>query len=102
MRLSQIPLGARILAGMLLGIIAGLSLPKPATAAWADTLAMSGQVAGHVWLASLQMTVLPLVFALLTTGLARAGSGQAGGTLATRAVVVFASLYAIGLAAGIM
>jgi Na+/H+-dicarboxylate symporter len=46
------------------------------------------------------MTVLPLVFALLTTGLARAGSG-AGGTTARRAVLVFAALYLLGLLVGV-
>jgi Na+/H+-dicarboxylate symporter len=99
-RLTQIPLGVRILAGMLVGIAIGLSLPKPGTAIWADTLAMAGHVAGQLWLASLQMTVLPLVFALLTTGLARAGSG-AGGTTARRAVLVFAALYLLGLLVGV-
>ena len=101
MRLSQIPLGVRILVGVLLGIAVGLSLPRAGTSAWADTMVMSGQVAGQLWLASLQMTVLPLIFALLTTGLARAGSGAAGGTIAKHALVVFASLYAVGLLIGI-
>lgn len=100
-RLSQVPLGLRILAGVLVGIAVGLLLPKPETAAWADNLTMAGQLFGHLWLASLQMTVLPLVFALLTTGLARARSGQAGGSVARRAVVVFAALYATGLTVGI-
>ena len=101
MRVSQIPLGVRILVGVLLGIAVGLLLPRAGTSAWADTMVMSGQVAGQLWLASLQMTVLPLIFALLTTGLARAGSGAAGGTIAKHALVVFASLYAVGLLIGI-
>lgn len=100
-RLSQVPLGMRILAGVMVGIAIGLLLPKPETAAWADNLSMSGQVVGQLWLASLQMTVLPLVFALLTTGLARAGSGKAGGNIARRAVLVFGALYATGLTVGI-
>lgn len=101
LRLSQVPLGLRILAGVLVGIAVGLLLPKPETAAWADNFTMAGQLFGHLWLASLQMTVLPLVFALLTTGLARARSGQAGGSVARRAVLVFAALYATGLTVGI-
>lgn len=100
-RLKQVPLGIRILAGVLVGVTIGLLLPKPGTVAWADTVATSGQVTGQLWLASLQMTVLPLVFALLTTGLARAGSGRTGGTLARRAALVFATLYAMGLAVGV-
>jgi proton glutamate symport protein len=96
-RLRNLPLGIRILAGVLIGIAIGISLPKPGTAAWADNLAMAGKVAGQLWLASLQMTVLPLVFALLTTGLARAGSGAGGGTIAKRAVLVFTALYALAL-----
>ena len=100
-RWTNVPLGARILIGMLLGIAIGISLPKAGTAAWADTLAGSGRVAGKLWLASLQMTVLPLVFALLTTGLARVGSGAAGGATARRAVGVFATLYALSLLVGV-
>lgn len=100
-RLLGLPLGVRILAGMLLGIAIGLSLPQAGAAAWADTLVTTGQVAGRLWLASLQMTVLPLIFALLTTGLARAGSGSAGGTIAKHALVVFATLYGLGLLVGI-
>lgn len=100
-RLLNLPLGVRILAGMLLGIATGLLPPKAGAAAWADTLVTTGQVAGRLWLASLQMTVLPLIFALLTTGLARAGSGAAGGTIAKHALVVFATLYGLGLLVGI-
>jgi Na+/H+-dicarboxylate symporter len=62
---------------------------------------MCGQVAGQLWLASLQMTVLPLVFALLTTGLARAGSEAGGGTTAKNAVLVFSALYVLALLLGI-
>jgi Na+/H+-dicarboxylate symporter len=100
-RLTDFPLGVRILAGVLAGIGIGLALPPPGSATWADTLATSGRVGGKLWLASLQMTVLPLVFALLTTGLARAGSSAAGGSVAKRAVLVFASLYLLGLVVGI-
>jgi len=100
-RLTALPLGVRILAGVLSGIAIGLALPKPGSATWADTLAAAGRVAGQLWLASLQMTVLPLVFALLTTGLARAGSTAAGGIIAKRAIAVFASLYGLGLLVGV-
>ena len=96
-RLHNLPLGLRILAGVLTGIAIGIALPKAGTVAWADDLANAGRVAGLLWLASLQMTVLPLVFALLTTGLARAGSGAGGGIVAKRAVLVFAALYAVAL-----
>jgi Na+/H+-dicarboxylate symporter len=91
----------RILAGVIGGIAIGLLLPTAGTVRWADTLASAGQVAGQLWLAALQMTVLPLVFALLATGLARAGSGRAGGAVAKRAVIVFAGLYLMGLAVGV-
>ncbi|MEO7654886.1 MAG: cation:dicarboxylase symporter family transporter [Sphingomicrobium sp.] len=100
-RLLDLPLGVRILAGMLLGLTIGLSLPGTGQTAWADNLATVGQVAGRLWLAALQMTVLPLIFALLSTGLARAGSGAGGGTIAKHALMVFASLYALALLVGI-
>ena len=100
-RFTNLPLGIRILIGVLLGIAIGIALPKPGTAPWADALATAGQVGGHLWLASLQMTVLPLVFALLTTGLARAGSGPAGGLTAKHSLFVFMALYAIALTVGV-
>jgi Na+/H+-dicarboxylate symporter len=97
-RLAKLPLGLRILAGLLLGVCVGIAMPAPGIAAWSDNVANVARVAGQLWLAALQMTVLPLVFALLTTGLSRSpGISGAGGSIARRTVIVFAVLYSLSI-----
>ena len=54
---------------------------------------------GSLWLNALRMTVGPLVFALLVSGIASVTDAMATGRLATRAVVVFTGLL---LLAGIL
>jgi proton glutamate symport protein len=97
-RLAKLPLGLRILVGLLLGVCIGIALPAANTAPWSDSVAYIARVAGQLWLAALQMTVLPLVFALLTTGLSGSpGVSGAGGSIARRTVIVFAILYLLSL-----
>ncbi len=47
---------------------------------------------GQLWLNALRMTIIPLVFSLLVTGIASIADAAATGRLALRAVVVFAVL----------
>lgn len=47
---------------------------------------------GQLWLNALRMTIIPLVFALLVTGIASIADAAATGRLALKAVVVFALL----------
>jgi len=47
---------------------------------------------GNLWLNALRMTVAPLVFALLVSGVASVSDAMATGRLATRAVMIFAAL----------
>ncbi len=47
---------------------------------------------GQLWLNALRMTIIPLVFSLLVTGIASIADAAATGRLALRAVVVFALL----------
>lgn len=78
-----------------LGLGAGLqawTVPSEAVAATVDAI-------GGLWLAGLQMTVVPLVFSLLVVGVASVSDAVATGRLAARAVVVFVSLVlAVGVA----
>jgi len=88
---------ARILAGLAVGAIAGL------LAAWFDpalaaTLADFAQPIGRLWLNALQMTVVPLVFALVVVGVNTAADAAASGRTARRAIVVFALLLCAGAA----
>ncbi len=88
---------ARILLGLALGAIAGLLLAwfDPALAARAADIA---QPVGRLWLNALQMTVVPLVMALVVVGVSAANDAAASGRTARRAIVVFALLLGAGAA----
>ena len=86
---------ARILIGLAAGAIAGLSLVHfdPSLAGGAADIA---QPIGRLWLNALQMTVVPLVFALVVVGVNTANDAAASGRTARRAIVVFALLLSAG------
>ena len=50
---------------------------------------------GSLWLNALRMTVAPLVFALLVSGVASVSDAMATGRLATRAVMIFTALLVL-------
>ncbi|HEX8553451.1 MAG TPA: cation:dicarboxylase symporter family transporter, partial [Sphingomonas sp.] len=82
-------LSARILAGLVLGLIAGAALAgHPA----AGSVMAVAQPVGKLWLDALTMTVVPLVFSLLVTGIVSAADGAKGGSVAGRALGWFAVL----------
>lgn len=78
----------RILAALILGLLAGIGM-----AAWSPgpAMAVAGWVApvGKLWLNALQMTVVPLVVALLVTGIAATAEAARAGRLAARAIITF-------------
>jgi Na+/H+-dicarboxylate symporter len=78
----------RILAGLVAGLLIGIALAG--SEAEAPMLAVARPV-GKLWIDALTMTVVPLVFSLLVTGIAGAAS-SAGGLLARRAIAWFAGL----------
>ncbi|MCX7512832.1 dicarboxylate/amino acid:cation symporter [Frateuria hangzhouensis] len=86
---------ARVLTGLAAGAAIGLLL-----AAWDPVVA--GQVAsvvqpfGKLWLNALQMTVVPLVLALVVVGVNTATDAAASGRIARRAIVVFILLLLLG------
>ena len=80
---------ARILAGLVLGLLAGALLGG--TQAAGPLLAVARPV-GRLWLDALTMTVVPLVFSLLVTGIVSAADGASGGRTAPRALLWFAVL----------
>jgi Na+/H+-dicarboxylate symporter len=79
---------ARVLTGLAAGAVIGLLL-----AGWNQSVAL--QVAnavhpvGKLWLNALQMTVVPLVLALVVVGVNTATDAAASGRIARRAIVVF-------------
>ena len=79
---------ARVLSGLAAGALIGLGL-----AGWNETVALQvanvAQPIGKLWLNALQMTVVPLVLALVVVGVNTATDAAASGRIARRAIVVF-------------
>ncbi|WP_108470652.1 dicarboxylate/amino acid:cation symporter [Rhodanobacter thiooxydans] len=78
----------RVLVGLATGALIGLVL-----AGWNETVALQvanvAQPIGKLWLNALQMTVVPLVLALVVVGVNTATDAAASGRIARRAIVVF-------------
>jgi Na+/H+-dicarboxylate symporter len=81
----------RILLSLLAGLAAGAALaafsPQGGltAAAWAQPI-------GQAWLNALQMTIVPLVVALLVTGVTATAEAAAAGRLAGRAIALYVTL----------
>lgn len=73
------------------GVAAGAGVAASGNPMLADTAVQVGHV-GDLWLNLLRMTVIPLVFALLVSGVASVADAASSGRLAARSVVVFAVL----------
>jgi proton glutamate symport protein len=87
----------RVLVGLLSGAALGIALTslEPALAGDAATVA---QPIGDLWLNALQMTVVPLVVALVVLGVASTSNAASSGRTARRAIVVFLVLLCAGAA----
>ena len=85
MRLNS---STRILLGLLLGLGLGIAV-SAAGPGWLDTSVATIEPIGNLWLDALRMTIIPLVFGLLVTGIASTAATASAGGLAARALVVF-------------
>ena len=90
-------LSARVLIALIIGLGIG------AVVQGSDMVISPGVVAGieavgGLWLNTLQMTVIPLVFSLVVVGIAAASDAAATGRLAARAVAMFVGLVAAAAA----
>ncbi|MGV8930625.1 MAG: dicarboxylate/amino acid:cation symporter [Luteimonas sp.] len=87
-------MSTRVLLGLVLGAIIGLSL-----AIWDPAIAKITadfvQPIGRLWLNALQMTVVPLVAALIVMGVNTASDAASSGRMAQRAIVVFLVLLTL-------
>ncbi|TCZ83077.1 dicarboxylate/amino acid:cation symporter [Lysobacter sp. N42] len=88
---------ARVLLGLLLGAVIGLALAA-SDAALAARVADAVQPIGRLWLNALQMTVVPLVAALVILGVNTARDAAASGRTARRAIACFLVLLSLGAA----
>jgi Na+/H+-dicarboxylate symporter len=87
----------RVLSGLAAGALVGLALAAWAPA-WAAHAADVAQPIGHLWLNALQMTVVPLVLALVVVGVNTASDAAASGRIARRTLVTIIVLLAGGAA----
>ncbi len=84
----------RVLLGLALGLVAGAGLAAIAGAE-ADSLLSAVEALGGLWLNALRMTVVPLIFAVLVSGIAQVADAAATGRLALRAILWFAGLLTV-------
>jgi proton glutamate symport protein len=81
---ATIAILAALVGGMLLGIAAaGIDAP------WRDPATRAALVVGGLWLDALKMTVIPLIVALLVTGIVGSAEAARAGGLATRSILWF-------------
>ena len=78
----------RILLGLVAGLALGIALAT-APPTWLNAAIAIAEPIGNLWLDALRMTIVPLVFSLLVTGIASAASTASAGGLATRALLTF-------------
>lgn len=90
-------LSARVLLALGLGLGGGALLAASGDAGLAGAVAPVEAVGG-LWLNALRMTVVPLVFSLLVTGIASVTNAAATGRLAARAIGLFAVLLGVAAA----
>jgi Na+/H+-dicarboxylate symporter len=86
---------ARVLIGLAAGAAVGTALAVTDVEAAAATAA-AVQPVGRLWLSALQMTVVPLVLALVVMGVCSACDAAASGRTARRALVTFVVLLSAG------
>lgn len=82
---------SRILLSLALGLAAGIALATLAPGA-VDGTASVAQPIGSAWLNALQMTIVPLVVALLVTGVTATAEAARAGRLAARAIALYVGL----------
>ena len=88
---------ARVLLALVLGALIGLGL-----ALWdagiAERAAAFAQPVGKLWLSALQMTVVPLVAAMIVVGINTARTAASTGRAARTAIIVFVVLLSLASA----
>lgn len=87
----------RILIALAAGLGCGIALSEWGGASGAGIVDVVRPI-GQAWLGGLQMPLIPLIFALLVTGIAQAATTARGGGMAGRAIGLFAILL-VGAAA---
>ena len=84
-----------LVTGLLLGILAAAQLPEIG-----DKLAYWLDILGSLWLNGLRMTVVPLVVALLITGIVKSAEAARAGPMAARTVTWIVTMMMLSAAMG--
>ena len=84
-----------LIAGLVIGVAAAAIAPDGAQAAIAYV-----QPIGTAWLNGLRMTIVPLVVALLVTGIGQTAAAARASRLATRSILLFVALLWVSSALG--
>jgi len=79
---------ARILAALALGLLLGI-LSAATKGVWVGNAIAVADPIGGLWLDALRMTIIPLIVALLITGIAASAEAARASRLAARAVLLF-------------
>ena len=87
-------LSAQVLVALALSLIVG-ALAAAYGGAGATPIVEGVEALGGLWLNALRMTVVPLIFAVLVTGIAQVSDAAATGRLALKAVMWFVGLLLI-------
>jgi Na+/H+-dicarboxylate symporter len=99
LKLSQ---PTRILLALVIGLGAGIAAGWSG-GAWVERSAAIAEPIGGLWLNALQMTIVPLVVALLVTGIAASAQAARASKLAARALILFiALLWTSAIAAALL
>jgi len=92
---------ARILIALAAGLVLGIVASR--TSGGADpTIVYSADVVGAMWLNGLRMTIIPLVVALLVTGIAQSAEAARGGRIAGRMIVTVIVVLAVSATIGMI
>nr|WP_295668722.1 cation:dicarboxylase symporter family transporter [Sphingomonas sp.] len=81
----------RILLALIVGLVVGIALATFAAGS-VDGVVAVAQPIGTAWLNALQMTIVPLVVALLITGVAATAEAAQAGRLAGRAIAMYVTI----------
>ena len=92
---------SRILVALLAGLFAGIALAALAPAVVPGATAFAEPI-GTAWLHALQMTIVPLVVALLVTGVAATAEAARAGRLAARAIALYVTLLAVSASVAVL
>lgn len=81
-----------VLLALVIGLVGGMLVAKSGDGL-REPMIQAASIVGSLWLNALKMTVIPLIVALLVTGIARTADAARGGRIAAISVVLFLTIF---------